>query len=53
VITRRSYGLKHAESLLKRLVLDVNRVIRAARRTVSELHTLARGIQGKFSGYYT
>jgi transposase len=53
VITRRSYGLKHAESLWKRLVLDVNRVIRAARRNVSELHTLARGIQAKFSGYYT
>jgi transposase len=53
VITRRSYGLKHAESLWKRLVLDVNRVIRATRRTVSELHALARSIQAKFCGYYT
>jgi transposase len=53
VITRRSYGLKHADSLWKRLVLDVNRVIRAFRRTVSELHALARSIQAKFRGYYT
>ena len=53
VITRRSYGLKSADSLWKRLVLDVNRVVRTARRTVSELHDLARTIQAKFAGYYT
>jgi transposase len=53
VITRRSYGLKSADSLWKRLVLDVNRVVRTARRTVSELHALARTIQAKFAGYYT
>lgn len=53
VITRRSYGLKHADSLWKRLVLDVNRAIRAFHRTVSELHALARSIQAKFRGYYT
>lgn len=53
VITRRSYGLKSADSLWKRLVLDVNRVVRTARRTVSELHDLTRAIQAKFAGYYT
>jgi transposase len=53
VITRRSYGLKNADSLWKRLVLDVNRVVRTARRTVSELHALVRTIQAKFAGYYT
>jgi transposase len=53
VITRRSYGLKRADSLWKRLVLDVNRVVRTARRTVSELHDLTRAIQAKFAGYYT
>lgn len=52
VITRRSYGLKHAESLWKRLVLDVNRVLSTARRSVRELHALARNIQAKFCGYY-
>jgi transposase len=53
VITRRSYGLKHTESLWTRLILDVNRVVRTVRRTVSELHALARGIQASFRGYYT
>ena len=53
VITRRSYGLKHAESLWTRLVLDVNRAVQTARRTVSDLHALARGIQAIFRGYYT
>jgi transposase len=53
VITRRSYGLKSAESLWRRLVLDVNRTCGAVRRTVAELHALARGIQAKFAGYYT
>ena len=53
VITRRSYGLKSAESLWRRLVLDVNRTCGGVRRTVAELHALARGIQAKFAGYYT
>ena len=53
VITRRSYGLKSAESLWRRLVLDVNRVCGVVRRTVGELHALARSIQAKFRGYYT
>jgi transposase len=53
VITRRSYGLKHTESLWTRLILDVNQAVRKVRRTVSELHALARGIQAKFRGYYT
>ena len=53
VITRRSYGLKHAESLWTRLVLDVNRAVQTVRRTVSDLHALARGIQAIFRGYYT
>jgi transposase len=53
VITRRSYGLKCAESLWRRLILDVNRVVSAVRRTVAEMHALARSIQAKFRGYYT
>ena len=53
VITRRSYGLKNADSLWKRLVLDVNRFGSTVRRTVADLHALARSIQAKFRGYYT
>lgn len=52
VITRRSYGLKDTDSLWKRLVLDVNRFGNAVRRTVGQLHTLARSIQARFRGYY-
>ena len=52
VITRRSYGLKNADSLWKRLVLDVNNLAALARRTVQEIHVLARSIQAKFRGYY-
>jgi len=53
VITRRSYGLKSADSLWRRLALEVNHVAGCARRTVADLHALARSIQAKFSGYYT
>jgi transposase len=52
VITRRSYGLKDTDSLWKRLVLDVNRFGSLVRRTVAELHALARSIQARFRGYY-
>jgi transposase len=51
--TRRSYGLKPAESLWRRLALDVNQVIHCVRRTVTQMHALARSIQAKFRGYYT
>lgn len=53
VITRRSYGLKSAESLWRRLTLEANRLGGVAHRAVSELHDLARSIQAVFSGYYT
>jgi transposase len=53
VITRRSYGLKCAESLWQRLMLDVNQVVNRVRYTVAEMHLLARSIQAKFRGYYT
>jgi len=53
VITRRSYGLKSADSLWRRLALEVNRFGRVAHSAVSELHALARSIQAKFTGYYT
>lgn len=53
VITRRSYGLKSADSLWRRLALEVNHVAGVAHRTVAGLHTLARSIQAHFRGYYT
>ncbi len=53
VITRRSYGLKSAESLWRRLMLDVNRLVGTVRRTVAQMHALARSIQAQFRGYYT
>lgn len=53
VITRRSYGLKSADGLWRRLALEVNRLGGVAHRAVSDLHDLARGIQARFSGYYT
>jgi transposase len=53
VITRRSYGLKSADSLWRRLALDVNRLSSLAYRTVADLHALARSIQALFRGYYT
>jgi transposase len=52
VITRRSYGLKSAQSLWSRLVLDVNRAGQTVRRTVADMHALARGIQAQFRRYY-
>jgi transposase len=53
VITRRSYGLKSADSLWRRLLLDVNGIVVVARHTVTEMHALARSIQAQFRGYYT
>ena len=53
VITRRSYGLKSAESLWRRLVLDVNGFVATLRRTVTQMHALVRSIQAKFREYYT
>ena len=53
VITRRSYGLKSADSLWRRLMLDVNRIVGTVRRTVAQMHALARSLQARFRGYYT
>jgi transposase len=53
VITRRSYGIKSADSLWRRMVLDVNRTYDVVRRSVADMHVLARGIQARFRGYYT
>lgn len=53
VITRRSYGLKSADSLWRRLALEVNHATSVVHRSVAGLHALARSIQAHFRGYYT
>lgn len=53
VITRRSYGLKSADSLWRRLALEVNHAVGKVHRSVAGLHALARSIQAHFRGYYT
>jgi transposase len=53
VITRRSYGLKCAQSLWNRLILDVNRLASVTRHSVEQMHALARAIRARFRGYYT
>ena len=49
VITKRSYGLKCAESLWTRLLLDLNHATDAVVRTVQQTRELARGIQAQFA----
>ncbi|MGE0606594.1 MAG: transposase [Pirellulales bacterium] len=53
VITRRSYGLKSADRLWRRLTLEVNHAVGKVHRSVAGLHALARSIQAQFNGYYT
>jgi hypothetical protein len=40
------------DTLWKRLILDVNRARNLLRRSVADLHHLARAIQAKFRRYY-
>ena len=53
VITKRAYGLKSADSLWTRLLLDVNHAGQVAWRTIQQVHDLARQIKATFCGYYT
>ena len=53
VITRRSYGLRSARSLWRRLILEVNRIAGVTHRAVSDFHALARSIEVKLTAYYT
>lgn len=53
VITKRSYGLKTADGLWHRLVLDLNRTVSIVRYTVQEMRAIARNIRAEFIGYYT
>jgi transposase len=49
VIVKRAYGLKSADSLLTRLVLDLNLARDAVAQTIDHLRELATGFQALFS----
>jgi transposase len=49
VITKRAYGLKTADSLWTRLILDVNRAKDTVVHTIAGLRQLAHGFRAYFS----
>lgn len=49
VITKRAYGLKTADSLWTRLILDLNRAEEIVRYTIAGIRALAKGLQKIFS----
>lgn len=53
VITKRSYGVKCAESLWLRLLLDVNHAADAVTRTVRQTRELVREIKAEFAASCT
>jgi transposase len=48
VITKRAYGLKSAESLWTRLILDLNRAREAVGRTIAQMKSLVAGFRVVF-----
>jgi transposase len=53
VITKRAYGLKSADSLWTRLVLDLNRAKDAVGYTIAQIQELVAGFRVIFSGACT
>jgi transposase len=53
VIVKRSYGLKSADSLWSRLILDLNRAKEVVRHTVEQVRGLMAGFRAIFSGACT
>jgi hypothetical protein len=49
VIVRRAYGLKSAESLWSRLILDLNRGKDVVRHTIGQIQELVAGFRAIFS----
>jgi transposase len=49
VITKRTYGLKSADSLWTRLILDLNRAQDIVMHTIADLRALAHGFRAIFS----
>jgi transposase len=53
VITKRAYGLKSADSLWTRLILDLNRAKDVVAHTIGHLRELVAGFRHLFSGACT
>jgi transposase len=53
VIVKRAYGLKSADSLWSRLILDLNRAKDVVRHTVEQVRGLVAGFRAIFSGACT
>ena len=53
VITKRCYGVKTAETLFSRLILDLNRASDAVGRGIEELRQIAAGLKAVFLGFCT
>jgi hypothetical protein len=49
VIVKRAYGLKSADSLWTRLVLDLNRAGEVLRHTIAQVREMAAGFRRLFS----
>ena len=48
VITKRAYGLKSADSLWSRLILDLNRASEAVGWSIEQIRQMARGLKALF-----
>jgi transposase len=49
VITKRAYGIKSADSLWTRLILDLNRAKEIVLYAIARLRAMANGLRGLFS----
>jgi transposase len=53
VITKRCYGVKSADTLWKRLLLDLNRASEVAGRTIADLRGIVSGLKAVFLAFCT
>ena len=53
VITKPCYGVKSADTLLSRLIVDLNRASEAAGRSIGQLRQIAAGLKGVFPAFCT
>jgi len=53
VITKRCYGVKSADTLFSRLILDLNRASEAVERSIAEVRQMAAGLKAVFLAFCT
>lgn len=53
MIVKRAYGLKSADSLWSRLILDLNQAKDVALRTIGQIQELVTGFRAAFSSACT